>query len=107
LHKKALRRKRAVATPVLWQGYKVQLVRKKNPKKDAKEPILYWISSLAEPIKASEHYPKRWKIEGCLKTNGFKLQQINFKKPLKVNLLHWGIGLRLVPGGRLQAEVSS
>ena len=68
----------------------MQLVMQKNPKKDAKEPILYWITSLADPIKAREHYRKRWKIEGCfkcLKTNGFNLQQINFKKPFKVNLL--------------------
>lgn len=86
LQKKALRRKRAVATPVLWEGYKVQLVMKKNPEKDAKEPILCWITSLADPIKASEDYPKRGsplgrKIERCfkcLKTNGFNLQQMNF-----------------------------
>jgi hypothetical protein len=90
LQKKALQRKRAVATPVLWQGYQVQLVIKKNTKDDPKEPLLYWITSLSDHIKACEDYRKRWKIERCfkcLKSNGFNIQQLNFKKPAKVNLL--------------------
>lgn len=79
LERKALRRKRAVATPVLWEGYHFQLVMKRNPEDCKDEPILYWMTSLPNPITAGEVYRKRWKIEFCfkyLKTNGFNLQQV-------------------------------
>jgi hypothetical protein len=90
LQKKALRRKPALATPVLWEGYRVQVVMKSNTKDDPKEPILYWITRLSDHHKACQMYRKRWKIERCfqcLKSNGFNIEQLNFKKPAKVNLL--------------------
>jgi hypothetical protein len=79
LQRKALRRKRAVATPILWDSYWFCLVMKRNPAACPKEPILYWITSLPDAIAASELYRKRWKIEicfKCFKTNGFNLQQM-------------------------------
>lgn len=63
---------------------------KKNLDACKDEPILYWITSLPNVITASELYRKRWKIEicfKCFKTNGFNLQQMNFKNPLKISLL--------------------
>ena len=54
LQRKALRRKRAVATPVLWDGYNFQLVMRKNPDDCKDEPILYWMTSLANAIAAME-----------------------------------------------------
>lgn len=63
LQRKALRRKRAIATPVLWDGYNFQLVMRKNPDDCKDEPILYWMTSLSNAIAASELYRKRWKIE--------------------------------------------
>ena len=65
LQRKALRRKRAVATPVLWDGYNFQLVMRKNPDDCKDEPILYWMTSLSNAIAASKLYRKRWKIERC------------------------------------------
>jgi hypothetical protein len=90
LQQKARRRKRAVSTPIEWEGYRFQLVMKKNPAACPDEPILYWITSLPDAITASELYRKRWKIEicfKCCKTNGFNLQQMNFKSPAKIALL--------------------
>ena len=90
LERKALRRKRAVSTPILWEGYAFRLVMKKNLDACKDEPILYWITSLPNVITACELYRKRWKIEicfKCFKTNGFNLQQMNFKNPLKISLL--------------------
>lgn len=79
LQRKALRRKRAVSTPIDWKGYQIQLVMKKNPVDCKDEPILYWITSLPNVVVATELYRKRWKIEicfKCFKTNGFNLQQM-------------------------------
>ena len=48
------------------------------------------MTSLPNPVTAGEVYRKRWKIEfcfKCLKSNGFNLQRVNFKNPVKIGLL--------------------
>lgn len=87
LQQKARRSKRAVSIPIEWERYRFQLAIKKNPVACPDEPILFWITSLPDAITASELYRKRWKIEicfKCFKTNGFNLQQMNFKSPVKI-----------------------
>lgn len=62
----------------------------KNPKADAKEPLLYFLSTLVERKKIIKAYPIRWKIECCfkhLKSNGFNLEDLNLKKPNKIKLM--------------------
>ncbi|GAB4038274.1 hypothetical protein GCM10028809_55920 [Spirosoma gilvum] len=57
-------------------------------KKD--EPVFYWLTSLDNVHTATELYRKRWRIEQCfkaLKSNGFNLQAMNFKKTSKIELL--------------------
>jgi hypothetical protein len=62
----------------------------KNPKSDAKEPLFYYISTLRDKRDVIKAYPVRWKIESCfkhLKSNGFRLEEISLKDPLKIMLM--------------------
>lgn len=62
----------------------------KNPKVGADEPLLYFISTLKKKRKIVHAYPIRWSIECCfkhLKTNGFNLEDMNFKNSNKVMLM--------------------
>jgi hypothetical protein len=60
-----------------------------NPKEEAKEPVLLFLTTLPGAKKAAESYIKRWKIE-CLfrhlKTNGYNLEDLNLRDAGK-NLL--------------------
>ena len=50
----------------------------------------YFISNLQDARAIANHYLKRWKIECCfkhLKTNGFKLEDINVKIEAKIELM--------------------
>ena len=61
-----------------------------NPKNDPKEPLLFFISTLKNKIEIVKTYPIRWSIECCfkhLKSNGFDLEAINLKAPLKIMLM--------------------
>lgn len=63
----------------------------KNPKPNAKEPVLILITNLDEPKYISAlRYGIRWKIEHCfknLKSNGFDLECMNLKGNARRNLL--------------------
>lgn len=63
----------------------------KNPKEENKdEPLFYFISSIKNKRKVIKAYRIRWTIEDCfyhLKTNGFHLEEMNFKKSSKIELL--------------------
>lgn len=84
LQRKALRRKRAIATPVLWDGYNFQLVMRKNPDDCKDEPILYWMTSCQMRLQPVSSIVSDGKLRGaaravffkCLKTNGFNFQQM-------------------------------
>ena len=85
-----LHRRTGVSKQIEIRGEKYTFVIFKNPKADAKEPLLYFLSTLLERKKIIRAYPIRWKIECCfkhLKSNGFNLEDINLKKPLKVKLM--------------------
>lgn len=63
----------------------------KNPKEENKdEPLFYFISTIKNKRKVIKAYSMRWTIEDCfyhLKTNGFHLEEMNFKKSAKIELL--------------------
>jgi hypothetical protein len=62
----------------------------KNPKKNAKEPLIYFISTLNKCKQITTSYPIRWKIECCfkhLKSNGFNLESLNLKNKQKIKLM--------------------
>ena len=63
----------------------------KNPDKNAKEELVFLISNRTDKAAQVAYiYRVRWKIEHCfkqLKSNGFNLEEMNFKNPLKVMLM--------------------
>ena len=62
----------------------------KNPKEEADEPLIYFLSTLKKKKKIVNCYPIRWSIETCfkhLKSNGFDLEALNFKEPDKIKLM--------------------
>lgn len=63
----------------------------KNPEPQAKEAVLFLITTLDEPkYKSAQRYAVRWKIEHCfknLKSNGFDLECMNLKGDARRNLL--------------------
>jgi Transposase DDE domain. len=91
---KVLRSKVHYKTIGKWfelEGMNLQFVALKNPKEDAKEPVVFLISNLdMTPKKIAQMYQIRWKIEHCfrhLKSNGFQLEQINLKSKSRCKLL--------------------
>ncbi len=90
LQKQAYKRKRGVFKQFHMNGNTFSVVILKNPKEDLKEPLLYFISTLTDKVRIAETYRIRWKIETCfkhLKSNGFNLEQLNFKDNDKILLL--------------------
>ena len=54
------------------------------------EPYLFFITDNPDAQAAGEQYRKRWKIEVFffnIKTNGFNVENINFKNPKKIQLM--------------------
>lgn len=62
----------------------------KNPKRNPREPYIYFISDLQDAKAIAAHYLKRWKIE-CffknLKSNGFNIEDLNLKADQKIKLM--------------------
>jgi hypothetical protein len=90
---------------MLWKcGVKNRLVKKRiyldgtafwmlllpNPKVEAEEAVLIFLTTLPPTEKTARMYAKRWKIE-CLflhlKTNGYNLEDLNLKDPNKNRLI--------------------
>ena len=79
---RCLQRKRLVKKQVCLKDENYTFVMMPNPKPDAEEPVLLFLTTLSNARKAAELYVKRWKIE-CLfkhlKTNGYNLEDLNLK----------------------------
>ena len=79
-----------VSKVIQMNGENYTFVVFKNPKPQAKEPLLYFISSLEDRPKIIKAYPIRWSIECCfkhLKSNGFNMEEMGLKNPDKVKLM--------------------
>ncbi len=79
-----------VSKRVVILGQEYTFVVFKNPKKDADEPLLYFISTLRNKKQIVNEYPIRWAIECCfkhLKSNGFNLEELNLKAKEKIKLM--------------------
>jgi hypothetical protein len=78
-----------VKKQIFLDGEAFTIVMMTNPKVGAEEPVMIFLTTLPDAVKAAELYAKRWKIE-CLfkhlKTNGYNLEDLNLKDPQK-NLL--------------------
>jgi len=94
LEAKALRSKKpakAVGKRIVLDGMELTFVIVKNPKLDAKDKLIYLLSSLDKaPAVLSVMYLIRWQIETCfkhLKSNGFHLEKANVKGKARQKLL--------------------
>jgi len=80
---------RLVKKQIRLNGQAYTFVMMPNPKNEAEEVVMIFLTTLQNAAKAAKLYAKRWKIE-CLfkylKTNGFNLEDMNLKDPGK-NLL--------------------
>ncbi len=62
----------------------------KNPKNEAEEQLVYFISTLKNKKRIVKSYPIRWTIETCfkhLKSNGFNLEELNLKDAEKIKMM--------------------
>jgi Transposase DDE domain len=82
-----------VKKQILLDGIAYTFIIMPNPKNDAEESVMIFLTTLPNAANAAQLYAKRWKIE-CLfkhlKTNGFNLEEMNLKDPGK-NLLMMAI----------------
>lgn len=82
---------KALGKKILLQEQSFSFVVLKNPKPDAREPLIYLLSSLDEaPGKIAAYYPIRWQIETCfkhLRSNGFNLEEMNLDGEKRTRLM--------------------
>lgn len=113
MFEKCAAKDKIVKKQVFIGGEAYTMVMMPNPKHDAKEPVLIFLTTLPDAKKAAELYVKRWKIE-CLfrhlKTNGYNLEDINLRDAGK-NLLMFAIVatayvLAIREGLKRQAKIS-
>ena len=79
-----------VAKQIQIEDQKYTFVVFKNPKPNAEESLLYFLSTLKKKQKIVKTYPIRWSIECCfkhLKSNGFNLEDLNLKNNEKIKLM--------------------
>lgn len=78
---------------IFLDGQAFTIIMMPNPKVDAAEPVMIFLTTLPNAVNAAQLYAKRWKIE-CLfkhlKTNGYNLEDLNLKDANK-NLLMMAI----------------
>jgi DDE family transposase len=90
---RCVQRKKLVSKRVCLKSQGYTVVMMPNPKPDAEEPVLIFLTTLDNARKAAALYARRWKIE-CLfkhlKTNGYNLEDLNLKDTGK-NLLMMAI----------------
>ena len=92
LIKKALGGRNLAHTFIELDGYRLNYIIMKNPNKDPKEPLLFFITdrSTAARRLRLQRYRDRWSIECCfkhLKTNGFNLEDVHFRDDKKIELM--------------------
>ena len=80
-----------VAKFIEIEGNRYLFVIFRNPNREnLDEPLIYFLSSRTKKTMVIKAYPIRWSIECCfkhLKSNGFNLEDINFKNSLKIELM--------------------
>ena len=87
---KAKKTKKSVLKQFQMKGNIYSVVIVKNDKDDPLEPLIYFISTLEDKTQILDGYRIRWQIEICfkhLKTNGFNLEDLNFRQDSKICLM--------------------
>ena len=87
---KAKKTKKSVIKQFQMKGNTCSVVIVKNDKNAPSEPLMYFISTLKNKIEILDGYRIRWQIEICfkhLKSNGFNLEDLNFRQDSKICLM--------------------
>jgi hypothetical protein len=89
---KKIRRGKVVDIEIAIKGKKFRFIGKKNPNpENAGDDVLLLLTSLkSDKNKIIARYGIRWQIEclfKCLKTNGFRMEDLGLKDPAKVRLM--------------------
>lgn len=88
--KRCQNKKKLVSKRIFLDQTPYRLVMLPNPKPGADEPVMIFLTTLANTRHAAACYKNRWKIE-CLfkhlKTNGYNLEDLNLKHPGKTRLM--------------------
>ena len=70
--------------------FRIEFWRNKNKEEAKKDPVIFLITNALDKNRVGKKYHQRWKIEYCfkhLKTNGFNIEDIGFKKIHKLQFL--------------------
>ncbi len=90
MQSKCAGKNKVVKKQIYLEGQAYTMVMMPNPKLEANEPVMIFLTTLPNATKAAQLYVKRWKIE-CLfrhlKTNGYNLEDLNLKDPNKSLLM--------------------
>lgn len=82
---------KAIKKEITIGGHNFSFVAMKNPKANANEPVLFFVSSLTLPAPSIAcQYQIRWTIEVCfkhMKSNGFNLEDMNVQGKAKQKLM--------------------
>jgi len=89
MYNKCLYKGRLVKKQIFLDNLAYWMVMIPNPKPDADEGVILFLTTLPPTRKTAGLYAKRWKIESLflhLKSNGFNLEDLNLKDPDKNRL---------------------
>ncbi|MEM7657033.1 MAG: transposase, partial [Bacteroidota bacterium] len=79
-----------VSKRICLDGLELHYIILKNPRPKADDELIFLLSNLDSPAEAARLYELRWQIEVCfkhLKSNGFKLEEMNVKGKEKRHLM--------------------
>jgi Transposase DDE domain len=89
--KKALKKGYAQAIICLGnQVFRIEFWKNKHHEESIKDPIIFLITNILDRNRVGKKYQQRWKIEHCfkqLKSNGFDIEDIGFKKIHKIQFI--------------------
>lgn len=70
--------------------FRIEFWRNKNQDESKTDPVIFLITNILDKNRVGKKYAQRWKIEYCfkhLKSNGFNIEAIGFKKIHKLQFL--------------------
>jgi hypothetical protein len=89
--KKALKKGYAQATIRLDnQVFRIEFWKNKHIEEAKTDPIIFLITNILDKNRVGKKYQQRWKVEHCfkqLKSNGFDIEDMGFKKIHKIQFL--------------------
>ena len=72
------------------QVFRIEFWKNKHDAESVKDPIIFLITNILNKNRVGKKYQQRWKIEHCfkqLKSNGFDIEDIGFKKIHKIQFM--------------------